>query len=205
METTDPRVPGYSGRAAATTGTAPHEKKRKTLKTHRKRLAPKQWMATLLASGVPRDDIIKAFAGKSESRCNRTFAIWRQDADLTGIARLGGNINRAAYEKMKTALEEALAEEAASAPAAVSAAPAAAVVVPIEPEHTRPPDGKKQQNQKRDRQMFNLASRSRDGRAESKPKTQYVDSSRSSSVSDFDSSDFESVSDFDSSDFDSSD
>ena len=79
MDSTDPRVPGYSGRAAATAGTAPHEKKRKKHKKPKKRkkqvnnrhltrLAPKKWVATLLASGVPRGDIIMAFSGKSPHR-----------------------------------------------------------------------------------------------------------------------------------------
>ena len=76
METTDPRVPGYSGREAAKHGTAPLNKQRKKPKKrakqvnnrHLKRLAPKKWVATLLASGVPRGDIIMAFSGKSPHR-----------------------------------------------------------------------------------------------------------------------------------------
>ena len=118
METTDPRVPGYSGRAAATAGTAPHEKKRKKHKKRlntgsRKRLAPKKWVATLLASGVSTKDINRAFEGKSNHRLNRFLPQWRKDPKLTGIGKLGGNLAQNAYKKMQKALAEARTEEAA--------------------------------------------------------------------------------------------
>ena len=126
MDTTDPRVPGYSGRAAATAGTAPHEKQRKKHKKQdpkkrkkqrnrqsRKRLAPKKWVATLLASGVPTSDINRAFQGKSSHRLNKDLAIWRKDASLTGIGKLGGDLPNNTYKKMQTALVEARTEEAA--------------------------------------------------------------------------------------------
>ena len=73
IDTTDPRVPGYTGRTAAKRGTAPHETKRKKHKPHKKqlnrqnrtRLAPKKWVAALLAAGIPTSDITQAFKGKS--------------------------------------------------------------------------------------------------------------------------------------------
>ena len=121
IDTTDPRVPGYSGRTAATAGTAPHEKQRKKRKkqlsrSHRKRLAPKRWVASLRAAGIATSVITQAFEGKSASRLNRFLAQWRKDAGLTGIAELGGNLNGRAYNSMKTALAEARAEGAACAP-----------------------------------------------------------------------------------------